>query len=103
MLLDLTHFKISAMNMGFDPGKSIERLPLEHLVEMHVSGLDHQDDTAWDDHAGLADEETFELIECVLSRARPRAVTFEYNWAPDLPDDIVVGQIERVRSICRNA
>jgi hypothetical protein len=103
MLLDLTHFQISAMNMGFDPRRSIRRLPLDHLVEMHVSGFDSQGDTAWDDHAGLADEATFELIECVLGRARPRAITFEYNWAPDLPDDIVVGQIERVRSICRNA
>jgi uncharacterized protein (UPF0276 family) len=97
MLLDLTHFMISATNMQFDPRKEIIRLPLERVTEIHVSGLDVQSGTAWDDHAGLADEAVFELAEIVLGRARPRAVTFEYNWAPDLPDRILINQIERVR------
>jgi uncharacterized protein (UPF0276 family) len=103
MLLDLTHFKISSINMGFDPAAEIARLPLEHLVEVHVSGHDVQSGTAWDDHAGLADEETFELVERVLERARPRAVTFEYNWAPDVPDDVLVAHIERMRSLLAHA
>jgi uncharacterized protein (UPF0276 family) len=100
MLLDLTHFRISAMNMKFDARREILRLPLERLVEVHVSGFDVQAETAWDDHAGLADEETFDLLALVLRRARPRAITFEYNWAPDLPEDIVVAQLGRARSMC---
>jgi len=103
MLLDLTHFKISSLNMGFDAQEEIARLPLEHLVELHVSGHDVQVGTAWDDHAGLADESTFELVETVLARARPRAVTFEYNWGPDLPEDIVAAHIERMRGMLAHA
>jgi uncharacterized protein (UPF0276 family) len=103
MLLDLTHFRISAMNMSFDPRREILRLPLEKLVEVHVSGFDIQEDTAWDDHAGVADEETFALLGLVLDRARPKAITFEYNWAADLDHAIIVEQIARVRSMCRNA
>jgi uncharacterized protein (UPF0276 family) len=103
MLLDLTHFTISSINMGFDPKKEIARLPLEHLVELHVSGHDMQSGTAWDDHAGVADEATFELVEAVLDRARPRAVTFEYNWAPDVPDDLLVDHIGRVRGMLGHA
>jgi uncharacterized protein (UPF0276 family) len=103
MLLDLTHFLISARNMGFDPNLEVRRLPLENLVEMHVSGMDVQSGTAWDDHAGLADESTFELMRTVLQRARPRAITFEYNWAPDLADAAIVGQIERTKAMCLNA
>jgi uncharacterized protein (UPF0276 family) len=103
MLLDLTHFRISSMNMNFEPRREILRLPLEKVVEVHVSGLDVQAGTAWDDHAGLADEETFDLLALVLSRARPRAVTFEYNWAPDLDANIIVDQVDRVRSMCLNA
>ena len=103
MLLDLTHFRISAMNMNFDPRREILRLPLDKLVEVHVSGFDIQEDTAWDDHAGVADEETFELLGLVLDRARPRAITFEYNWAPDLDQEIIVEQIINVRSMCRDA
>jgi uncharacterized protein (UPF0276 family) len=103
MLLDLTHLTISSINMGFDPKAELARLPLEHLVEMHVSGLDMQAGTAWDDHAGIADEHVFELMQSVLERARPRAVTFEYNWSPELPDDILVDQIERTRTMLGHA
>jgi uncharacterized protein len=103
MLLDLTHFMISSKNMGFDPKKEIVRLPLERLVEMHVSGLDIQSGSAWDDHSALADESIFDLVEIVLDRAQPRALTFEYNWAPRLPDHILVEQIRRVRRMSGNA
>jgi uncharacterized protein (UPF0276 family) len=89
--------------MDFDARAEIARLPLERLVELHVSGHDVQSGTAWDDHAGLADEATFELVEAVLARSRPRAVTFEYNWAPDVPDDVVVAHIERVRGMLAHA
>jgi uncharacterized protein (UPF0276 family) len=99
MLLDLTHFMISAMNMGFDARSEITRLPLERVVEVHVSGLDEQSGTAWDDHGSFADESIFELLDIVLARACPRAITFEYNWAPDLPDELLIDQVERVRGV----
>ncbi len=97
MLLDLTHFIISSMNMGFDVRKELGRLPLSQLVELHISGLDDRSDTAWDDHSNFADDEVLELAEFVLARSRPRAVTFEYNWAPSLPDGLLTEQIARVR------
>jgi uncharacterized protein (UPF0276 family) len=103
MLLDLTHFTISSMNMGFDARKEIVRLPLEKLVEVHVSGLDIQSETAWDDHAAIADDSIFELAETVFDRAQPKALTFEYNWAPDLPDDILVDQMARIRGMLQHA
>ena len=103
MLLDLTPLMISSINMQFDPKQELARLPLEYLVEMHLSGLDVQAGTAWDDHAGIADESVFELMACVLARACPRAVTFEYNWSPELPDTILIGQIERTRNMLAHA
>jgi hypothetical protein len=97
MLLDLTHFTISAMNMGFDSQKEILRLPLENLVEMHISGIDEQAGSAWDNHAGIASDSVLDLADLVFERSRPRAVTFEYNWAPELSDRVLLDQIERVR------
>jgi len=99
MLLDLTHFTISSMNMGFDPKIEILRLPLDRLVEIHISGLDVQAGTAWDDHAGIATDSVFELAELVLKHSRPRAVTFEYNWAPELSDSVLLDQINCVRGM----
>lgn len=99
MLLDLTHFMISSMNAGFDPHEEILRLPLENMVEMHISGLDVQSELAWDNHATLADESIFSLAQTVLRNRSPHAITFEYNWSPDLPDHMFVEQIARLRTM----
>jgi uncharacterized protein (UPF0276 family) len=103
MLLDLTHLMISSINMNFNPKTELARLPLEYLVEIHLSGVDMQAGTAWDDHAGVADENVFALMGCVLERALPRAVTFEYNWSPALPEKLLVDQIERTRNMIEHA
>ncbi|MFB7619144.1 DUF692 family multinuclear iron-containing protein [Kitasatospora sp. NPDC056181] len=100
LLLDLTHFLISAVNTGFDAARELERLPLERVVEFHLSGLKMQSGIAWDDHATPAPEPVFELLAQALRRARPRAVTFEYNWAPEPPElSLLQQQFQRVRDL----
>ena len=51
LLLDLTHFLITCLNMRLDAVAEINRLPLERVVEVHISGLSVQSGVAWDDHA----------------------------------------------------
>jgi uncharacterized protein len=96
LLLDLTHFLITTLNTGRDAKKEIERLPLERVVEIHVSGLSKQSGVVWDDHATPATPAVFDLLERVLGRARPRAVTLEYNWSPSFPQAILKSHVERV-------
>ncbi|UUZ52188.1 DUF692 domain-containing protein [Massilia sp. H-1] len=76
LLLDLTHFLITALNTGVDPVADLERLPLERVVEVHISGMSCQSGVYWDDHSMLAPPEIFDLLARTLRRARPRAVTF---------------------------
>ena len=86
--------------MAFDPRHEIRKLPLEQLVEIHVSGCDMQEGIVWDDHASFADETVFELLDLVLRSATPpKAITFEYNWEPYLPDRILSDQIARVKEM----
>lgn len=99
LLLDLTHFQITAINMGFDALEAIHRLPLDRLVEIHVSGLTMQSGVAWDDHASIAPEVVFALLDRVLERSRPRALTFEYNWSASVPAAVVARQIARARDM----
>lgn len=99
LLLDLTHLAVSAHNLGFDAGDALEDLPLDRVVEVHVSGMSVQDGIAWDDHATLAPAPVLELLRKALDEASPRAVTLEYNWAPDHRLDAVVDQIEVVRAM----
>ncbi|HSS18576.1 MAG TPA: DUF692 family protein [Pyrinomonadaceae bacterium] len=99
LLLDLTHFLISMLNTKHDAMREIDRLPLEHLVEIHISGLNVQSGVVWDDHATPATEPVFGLLQRVLKRARPRAVTVEYNWSPSFPQSTLKQHIERVHEM----
>jgi uncharacterized protein (UPF0276 family) len=103
LLLDLTHFLISMLNTKKDPMSEIDRLPLEKVVEVHISGLNVQSGVAWDDHAEPAPPLVFDLFERVMARVRPTAVTLEYNWSPQFPESTLVKHLDRVREIVRNS
>jgi uncharacterized protein len=102
LLLDLTHFLISMLNTKKDPVSEIDRLPLEKVVEVHISGMNEQSGITWDDHAVPAPPVVFELFERVMTRVRPKAVTLEYNWSPQFPESTLIKHINRVREIVRN-
>ena len=99
LLLDLSHFLITMLNTGQDALKEIERLPLERVVEIHISGWNTQSGVVWDDHATPAGPVVFDLLERVMERARPRAVTLEYNWSPSFPQAILKSHLDRVRQM----
>lgn len=98
LLLDLSHFMITSTNTGVDASKEIEKLPLERVVEIHMSGMNLQDGIVWDDHAVPAPPEMFDLLEQVVKRSRPRALTMEYNWEA-LPSAVILSHLERARKI----
>jgi uncharacterized protein len=98
LLLDLSHLMITSTNTGVDVTKEIDRLPLERVVEIHISGLNLQSGIVWDDHAAPAPPEMFALLERAIQRANPRALTMEYNWSA-LPEPILLSHIARTREI----
>jgi uncharacterized protein (UPF0276 family) len=98
LLLDLSHFLITSLNTGVDAATEIERLPLERVVEIHISGFNRQSGVVWDDHAAPAPPLVFELLERVLQRARPRALTLEYNWSSRFPPGILLAHLGRART-----
>jgi uncharacterized protein (UPF0276 family) len=99
LLLDITHFLIATSNMKLDPLESLDTLPVERVVEVHLSGMSKQSGSWWDDHSAPVPEAAFDVLAQVSERVQPRAVTFEYNWAPSIPDSLLVSQISRVREL----
>ena len=99
LLLDVTHFLITSINTGVDPEQELDRMPLERVVEIHVSGANVQSGTIWDDHATPASAQIFELLARALRRAKPRALTFEYNWSPNFPRNVLLDHIGRARTM----
>lgn len=103
LLLDLSHFLITSMNTGVDALDELERMPLERVVEVHVSGLNRQSGIVWDDHATPAPPLLFAMLERVLARVRPRAVTFEYNWSANFPQATLFEHVNRARRMLEAA
>jgi uncharacterized protein len=99
LLLDLTHFLITCLNTGADPMRELERMPLDRVVEVHISGLSVQSGIAWDDHAIPASPQVFQLLQRVLREVRPQALTVEYNWSAAFPQTILHQHLQRVRDL----
>lgn len=74
LLLDLHNVFTTAKNAGFEPWEYVERLPLERVIEIHVSG-GCDSESGWlpskrkmrlDSHDEAVPEEVWELLERVL-------------------------------------
>jgi hypothetical protein len=120
-LLDLAHARVAAHHRGELVHDYLLRLPLERLVEVHVSGPRPEppagSQPADDLPAGdlligglptgrqLVDahqpmlEEDYALLAWVLARRRPRAVTLEYSK----DQAQIVTQLARLRAILEDA
>ena len=103
LLLDLSHLLITCHNLGWDPFKFLLALPLSRVVEVHLSGTREEGGLMWDDHARSASDLVFGLLEHLLTVARPRAVTLEYNWDANFPRVALLRDIERTRGVVREA
>jgi uncharacterized protein (UPF0276 family) len=97
LLLDISHFYITCQTMGWSPIKAVSELPLDRVVEVHISGIQRQGDGVWDDHASFPTDECIQLLIHVLRYCKPKAITLEYNW----PTNIHYGQLEGVLSDLR--
>lgn len=103
ILLDVAHLFVTARNLGLDEKEFAEQFPLERVTEMHISGACLQGGILWDDHATPAPREILDLLEFVLRRARPQAITLEYNWHSAFPVDALAKEIADVRQIAWRA
>ena len=83
LLLDLAHARITADTLGIDVKNYILDLPLDRLVEMHITGVQYHNGVLTD-HFGL-DQEDWGLLDWSLEKIRsgqwrkPEILAFEYG------------------------
>ena len=77
LLLDTGHMRVSAERLGMSVETYLEQLPLERVVEIHVSGPRRRGGRLLDVHEPLQTVD-YRLLESLLSRRTPNAVTLEY-------------------------
>jgi uncharacterized protein (UPF0276 family) len=77
LLLDIAHAQVAAGALGMDMYDYLNSLPLERVVQIHVSGPRMRDGYLYDAHESLH-ESDYALLEWVLARTRPQVLTLEY-------------------------
>jgi uncharacterized protein (UPF0276 family) len=103
LLLDLAHFYISSQTMKFDSMSEVQSLPLDRVVEIHISGVDVEAGGHWDNHARRAPEIEFDLLSAVLPLAPVKAITLEYNWSGRFPLAVLLEELARTRAVISKA
>jgi uncharacterized protein (UPF0276 family) len=78
LLLDLAHARVSASRLRLPIETYLEQLPLGRVRQLHISGPRLRDGVLFDAHEALQDED-YALLEWVLQRTKPLALTLEYN------------------------
>ena len=97
LLLDLTHWYITSKQMKFDPFEELLRLPLNRVIEVHISGVDDQEGICWDNHAARAPKIVHDLLAEVLRLTPVRAITLEYNWSRRFPQAALFDELSMVK------
>jgi uncharacterized protein len=103
LLLDLAHLYITSRLADTSAEKNLKRLPLDAIVEVHISGVDEESGGLWDSHASRAPAEVLDLLAIVLCEARVRAITLEYNWSSQFPLRALLEELERTRAVMNNS
>lgn len=91
-LLDTGHARISAQTLTMTAVDYLQQLPLERVVQVHVSGPRDVDGHLADLHQPLQ-EEDYDMLEFIFDRVRPQVVTLEYIQDAEL----LRSQLNRLR------
>jgi uncharacterized protein (UPF0276 family) len=95
-LLDLAHARVTAAMLGIPVRAHIQELPLDRLVEIHVSGpRPIGEQGRWRDAHESMQEEDYALLEWILNLIRPLAVSLEY-WRDST---LLRKQLQRLRHL----
>lgn len=87
LLLDITNLHINSFNHHFDPYQFIDNLPLDKLIQIHVSGgtvTKHGD--LLDSHNTNVDEKSWELLTYVKRKSNIRGIIIERD--KNFPGDL---------------
>jgi uncharacterized protein (UPF0276 family) len=88
-VLDIGHSRVSAAAMGMEVHDYLNCLPLDRVVQVHVSGPRIRNGRLADVHESLQ-EIDYSLLDFVLGNAHPQVVTLEYIRERDALQDQLV-------------
>lgn len=77
LLLDLGHARVAAAELDIPARDYLLQLPLERVIQIHISGPRIKNGRLFDAHQTLQDED-YDLLQFALQHTRPQVLTLEY-------------------------
>lgn len=99
-LLDVTNLYVNALNQGFSARAALDRLPLDHVVQLHFTGGHRRVDVEIDSHAYPTPEPVWTLMAEICQRAPVRAAILERDQRLP-PIGELLDEVRRAKSLLR--
>jgi uncharacterized protein (UPF0276 family) len=101
ILLDITNVYINSVNHHFDPVVFIQQMPVEYVVQVHISGEFSEDGVLVDGHSEPVHQESWRLLTNLSDLIQVKGSILEHD--SNFPTDIagMLDQVEQARRIIR--
>jgi len=98
LLLDVNNVYTNSINLNFDATSFLESISLDRVKQIHLAGGEWDGALLIDTHSRSVPDRVWELLQFVLSRCKPEAISLE--WDSQFPPfSTILAHLERVRKI----
>ncbi|BFP51461.1 DUF692 domain-containing protein [Streptomyces griseus] len=102
LLIDVANLHTNHVNLGQDPAKALDELPVEAIAYVHVAGGVEKNGVWHDTHAHPVSEPVLDVLAELRSRVDPPGVLLERDDAFP-PGAELAGELDAIRATLRQA
>ena len=103
LLLDVNNVYVSCYNHRLDAKAYIDALPLDKVIQIHLSGHSNMGNHIIDTHDDHVVDEVWQLYKYVLHRAGRMPNTM-VEWDDKIPEwDVLYAELEKAKTVARDA
>jgi uncharacterized protein (UPF0276 family) len=97
ILLDVNNIYVSGKNLGFDPVRYLEAVPVQRVGQFHLAGFTDMGSYLFDTHSAPVHEDVWDLYRLAVRRFGPVPTLVE--WDADIPPfERLCAESERARA-----
>lgn len=103
LLLDVNNVYVTCFNHRLDPQSYLDALPLDRVIQMHLSGHSHKGNHIVDTHDDHVIDEVWNLYKYVVHKAG-RVPNTMIEWDDRIPEfPVLSAELDKARSAARDA
>jgi uncharacterized protein len=98
LLLDVNNVFINSRNIGYDPYRFLDEIPLDRVVQIHIAGFAEGDDLIVDTHDRAVSNDVWEILDYVCRRSPVRGISLERDG--NYPEfKLILEELDQARRI----